>query len=898
MTPAGPLELDIDAEGRPRLRAGTGDDGLTTAARTRVARAFERGAGHGLLLLGASEPEAKLSPGLAFARDVGAAVVRALVADPRLEEHRGATPPPRTDATLAELAAAAPPIRGAERIDAAHLGTWWDEVAAAFHVELAAHRGTVESWLAARHAGWHVTGELVFHLAENRGDDDHPFAFLCTVATGETGRPRHVPLGRALDAAGAAADKQQLLGLLVPVQRAAERSPVAAGLLASGELYQAVAWTTDEAYRFLGDVPALEAAGVAVRVPDWWQRRRATPRVSVQVGRAKGAELTLDAMVSFDVGVSIDGERITAKELEELLAAGDGLVRLRGRWVALDADRLKELLGRWNDLGDAVTLRDGLRLLSGADVPATDDGLVEVTPGAWLEARLAGLTDPSKARTPLALGGFQGTLRPYQEHGARWLKFATSLGLGVCLADDMGLGKTVQVLAVLAAMKGEPGPPHLLVAPASLLANWQAEAARFVPGLRVRVAHSSATDDVRVEDGHDLAGVDLVLTTYGQVARAAWLRKRAWRLAILDEAQAIRNPGTQQARAVKALEARAKIALTGTPVENQLGDLWSLFDFLAPGLLGSRGEFGSFVKKLADRAKQGGEPPRAGDPRKPPQPWAPLRRLVAPYLLRRVKSDPTVAPDLPAKTEVDVVCGLSRRQAALYQRVVTELTRALAEKDGIARKGLVLSSLMKLKQICNHPDHFLGEGGFREEDSGKLVRLRAIVDELASRQERVLVFTQFREMTGPLERFLADAFGRPGLVLHGGTPIAQRAKLVARFQADDAAPFFVLSLKAGGVGLNLTGASHVVHFDRWWNPAVENQATDRAFRIGQHKNVLVHRFVCRGTVEEKIAAMLEGKRALAHGVIEGGGEQALTELDDAALRQMVTLDLARATAEL
>jgi non-specific serine/threonine protein kinase len=363
--------------------------------------------------------------------------------------------------------------------------------------------------------------------------------------------------------------------------------------------------------------------------------------------------------------------------------------------------------------------------------------------------------------------------------------------------------------------------------------------------------------------------------------RLGWMAKHSWDLVILDEAQAIRNSGTVQARAVKVLSARSRVAMTGTPVENRLSDLWSLFDFLNPGLLGTAKEFGSFVKQL-----QSGDAPS----------FEPLRSLVRPYILRRLKTDKRVIADLPEKTEVKAYCGLSKHQAALYQKAVEELEEQLDSADGIQRRGIVLAQLMRLKQICNHPAQATGSQDYLPDRSGKFGRLAEIVEEIASRQEKLLVFTQFREITGALAEFLAGCFGQPGLVLHGGTGIKQRQELVNRFQGEQGPPFFVLSLKAGGTGLNLTAASHVIHFDRWWNPAIENQATDRAFRIGQKRNVLVHKFICRGTVEERIDEMIQQKSRLAGEVVgEGQGAEALlTEMDNDTLLRFVRLDLSRA----
>ncbi|MGH8301076.1 MAG: DEAD/DEAH box helicase, partial [Steroidobacteraceae bacterium] len=375
------------------------------------------------------------------------------------------------------------------------------------------------------------------------------------------------------------------------------------------------------------------------------------------------------------------------------------------------------------------------------------------------------------------------------------------------------------------------------------------------------------------------SGIDVALTTYGMLARSEALRSRTWRLAVLDEAQAVKNPGAQQTRAVKQLKAGSRIAMTGTPIENRLSDLWSLFDFLNPGLLGDARAFATAAKRLGGEAGQG---------------YAPLRKLVQPYILRRLKTDRRVIADLPEKTEVKAFCGLTREQAALYERCVAGLQRALSQTEGIQRRGTVLAHLMQLKQICNHPAHWSGQGDYAAARSGKFERLAAICEELAQRQERVLVFTQFREMTEPLAAHLGEIFGRPGLVLHGGTAVAKRQGLVEQFQLEGGPPFFVLSLKAGGTGLNLTAASQVIHFDRWWNPAVENQATDRAFRIGQRHNVLVHKFVCRGTLEEKIDALIEAKAGLARDLLDEGGERLLTEMSDEELMSVVALDIHKA----
>jgi SNF2 family DNA or RNA helicase len=569
-------------------------------------------------------------------------------------------------------------------------------------------------------------------------------------------------------------------------------------------------------------------------------------------------------------------------------------VLLRGQWVEVDRARFERTLRQFQaaeELARAQGLpfTEAMRLLAGAAVTRE---VVDVeaaawscgTAGPWLAGTLNALRAPDGTRVD-PRPALRGTLRPYQKTGVQWLHLLSGLGLGACLADDMGLGKTIQVLSLLLVQRQQSNggrlPPCLLVAPASLLANWATEIERFAPDLKARIVHPSAMTAEAMKQFTQAAAaeLDLVITSYGTLLRMPVLSETAWRLVILDEAQAVKNPNAKQTRAAKALKAQARIALTGTPVENSLGDLWSIFDVINPGLLGGAKQFATYTKRLAERGEN---------------PYGPLRELVRPYILRRMKTDRSVIADLPDKIEIKAHCHLSRKQAALYAQAVEDLQRSLKEADGIQRKGVVLAMLMRLKQICNHPSQWLGDGGWAEADSGKLARLREIAEVAAARQEKMLVFTQFREATAPLAAFLGGIFGRSGLVLHGATAVEQRAPLVQRFQDDESVPFFVLSLKAGGAGLTLTAASHVVHFDRWWNPAVENQATDRAFRIGQKKNVLVHKFVCRGTIEDRIDAMLEAKQGLSDALLAGAGEVNLTEMTDAALLQLVALDLSTA----
>jgi non-specific serine/threonine protein kinase len=878
---------------------------LDAEAALRLQAAFARGAGHGLLQLGVSEVGTALPAVFSYWREFAARYVTALCTHPSLSADASGTktveaiaPPP--DEELVWLAMAAPLMTGAEYLTSAVLRALWQQTDKALRVELTEAHCGVQEFLKRRNPAWNLVGRVCFNLAENRGDAESPFAFLATytVRLSAHSKAQHLPLGQALREYEGPANRDRLLSLLLPVQRAAESCAWLKSMVEAGEIFHPLRWTPGEATQFLRDCPQLEQAGIVIRMPATWPAHRPPrPRVTARVGGVAPSLVGQDALLDFHMDVTLDGESLTAAEIRELLAGTEGLALVRGRWVEVDREQLSRMIDRFSE-AERAAARDGLnfgeamRLVAGAQFEAGDAASeveadwAQVTAGPWLAETLKGLRsqegleaiDPGKA--------LHGTLRPYQQVGMRWLYLLAKLGLGACLADDMGLGKTIQVLSLLLVLKKQSkGKPSLLVAPASLLANWAAELERFAPSLKVMVAHTSAisSDNLKSISADSLAKVDVVITSYGSLLRLHWLTETNWQLAVLDEAQAIKNSTAKQTRAAKQLKADSRVALTGTPVENRLGDLWSIFDFINPGLLGSATEFTRYTKRLAERTHN---------------PYGPLRELVRPYILRRLKTDKSVISDLPDKTEVKAFCQLGRKQAALYQQAVQALTEQLHSAEGIRRKGLVLSFLMRFKQICNHPSQWLGDGAWSEADSGKWARLRDIAEVIAARQEKVLVFTQFREVTEPLASFLGSIFGRPGLVLHGETPVMSRKELVRRFQEDEAVGFFVLSLKAGGTGLNLTAASHVVHFDRWWNPAVENQATDRAFRIGQKKNVLVHKFVCQGTIEEKIDQMIESKRQIAQDMLEDGAGVLLTEMKDDELLKLVALDLNTALKEI
>ncbi len=630
--------------------------------------------------------------------------------------------------------------------------------------------------------------------------------------------------------------------------------------------------------------PLLVQAGFGVVAPSWWGRPasvlglRLRVRPTAQAGGVSGI-MGADAVLAYQWDVALGDDSLTVEELRRLAAMKAPLVRARGQWIELDQEQIQKALAfleREADGGEMAVL-DALRASIGLGVPDVGLPVVDVVGEGWARGLLEA---HDKALRPMKTPkGFRGTLRPYQRRGLAWLSFLGSLGLGACLADDMGLGKTVQLLALLLAERADaaapPPGPTLLVCPMSLVGNWQREAARFTPSLNVYVHHGA---DRLADEGLRRAATsaDLVLTTFAIAARdVEGLSSISWWRIVVDEAQNVKNAGTRQARAVRAIPAPRRVAMTGTPVENRLSELWSIMEFLNPGLLGSESGFRS---RFALPIERYGDQDAAGL----------LRRVTQPFLLRRVKTDRTIIKDLPDKLEMKVFCNLTREQASLYQAVVDAMLRALTDKEGIERKGLILATLTRLKQVCNHPAHYAGDGSALGGRSGKLARLEEILEEVLAEGDKALVFTQFAEMGGMLRTHLQSRLGREVLLLHGGVARGARDEMVSRFQQDGGPPVFVLSLKAGGTGLNLTAANHVVHFDRWWNPAVEDQATDRAFRIGQRKDVQVRKLVAVGTLEERIDALIEQKKALAERIV-GTGEGWLTSLSTEDLRQVVEL---------
>jgi SNF2 family DNA or RNA helicase len=638
------------------------------------------------------------------------------------------------------------------------------------------------------------------------------------------------------------------------------------------------------AYHFLSTAaPALDEAGFGVLLPSWWDQRgklglRLSASTSVDGVVAKKGKFGRDQLVDFRWQLAVGDDVLTEEEITALAEAKAPLIRLRGQWVAVDQEQLRRGLTflKRTPTGRKTAAEILALAASHPDDLDTPLPVVGVRADGWLGDLLAGSVAQSLREVPIP-AGFTAVLRPYQRRGLSWLAFLSSLGLGACLADDMGLGKTVQLLAVEAVHRAEnpDAGPTLLLCPMSLVGNWQREAAKFAPGLRVYAHHGpERLHDDALE--RRLTETDLIVTTYATATRDIdELAGYQWRRVVLDEAQAIKNSLSRSAKAAKRLVAEHRVALTGTPVENRLAELWSIMDFLNPGMLGSAELFRTRYAIPVERHGLS-------------EPAERLRAVTRPYVLRRLKTDPTIIDDLPDKIEIKQYCQLTTEQASLYQSVVDDMMEKIENSQGIERRGNVLAAMAKLKQVCNHPAQLLHDRSSVGRRSGKVIRLEEIIEEILAEGDKVLCFSQFTEFTEMLLPHLSARFGTDVAYLHGGTPKKRRDEIVAGFQSPDGPPIFLLSLKAGGTGLNLTAANHVIHLDRWWNPAVENQATDRAFRIGQKRNVQVRKFICTGTLEEKIDEMIEEKKALADLVISDG-EGWLTELSTRDLRKVFAL---------
>jgi len=650
---------------------------------------------------------------------------------------------------------------------------------------------------------------------------------------------------------------------------------------------EACALTTRQAYTFLTDTARiLQESGFGVLIPPWWTDPNQKLGIKLKVKGSNRSEASagfgLTSLVEFNWELALGNQEITRQEFKAIAGLKVPLVRLRGRWVRFDPEKIKAAIKFWESTNqqDQLTAAEAMHLAARVESEDSEEGIVDVEFSGWLEKLRRRITkDTVELRPVQSPDGLRGKLRPYQVQGLSWLVFMRDLHLGACLADDMGLGKTIQVLALLQHDRetGRHNRPCLLVCPTSVTSNWVAEAGRFTPGLRTYIHHGPDRQQQPEEFIDICANHDLIITTYDLAHRDSDLLSEVeWEAVILDEAQNIKNHMTKRSRAIRSLPAEYRLALTGTPIENRLTELWSIMEFLNPGYLGS---FEHFRRRLARPVE------RYNDQRAANQ----LRHLVRPFILRRVKSNPDIIKDLPEKQETNVYCYLTREQATLYEAVVEDMVEKIENSEGMQRRGLVLSTITKLKQICDHPALFLKEQGNLSGRSGKLARLTEILDEILAEEDSALIFTQYARMGRLLRTYLRNRFDTRIFFLHGATPASDRQKMIDEFQSDNTGGrIFILSVKAGGVGLNLTTANHVFHYDRWWNPAVENQATDRAFRIGQKRNVQVHKFICRGTLEERINELIEAKKDLADSIVTPG-QKWLTEMSTRQLRETIDL---------
>ena len=843
---------------------------------------FKENPDEALLFLGLSGNKISISASFNYIKSIAASFIKKLSKQPTLELSRDKVEVNIDEEEIKTLLEDAPYLIGSEHLDNKWFRKMWSNLHKTFCKMIKEYNGTVEEFFDSYNSNVNLVGRIFFHLVENKSGE-FPFAFLATYAAyiSEAGVEKHLPLKNALiEYEG---DSKKLLVLLSTVNKACESSMFISEIVESGDVFHPIRLDAKEAYTFLKEIPVYEDAGILCRIPNWWKNKSNSLKMSVTVGNDLPSRVGLDALVDFNAQLHLGGEKIDANELRKMISEAEGLAFIKGKWVEVNHKKLKETLKAYEEaqafLNDNdMSMLDAMRFQLNAEKVlniSKEICEIEVTNGEWINSVVTKLTHPSSIENVSCGNDFNADLRPYQEKGLNWLHFMKNLGLGACLADDMGLGKTIQVIALLNYSKDKKKEKSLIVVPVSLIGNWMNEINKFAPTLKYCILHPSENKNLIDDESMYENDYDLYITSYGMLLKYEWIKNVKWDSIVLDEAQAIKNPRTKRTRAVKELKSKYKIAMTGTPIENRLSDLWSLFDFLNMGLLGTTKEFTDFAKGL--ESAQGG--------------YSKLKQVVSPFVLRRLKTDKSIISDLPEKIEMKTYSTLSKKQTVLYNKLVEDLSIKIQTEEGIKRKGLVLAAIIKFKQICNHPDQYLGQKSYLEKDSGKFERLREICENIYEKRERVIIFTQFREITEHLNNFLETIFKHRGLILHGRTAVKKRKELVDIFQGKEYVPFMVLSIKAGGVGLNLTSANHVIHFDRWWNPAVENQATDRAFRIGQMKNVVVHKFIMKGTIEEKIDLMMEDKSKLSEEIISGSQESNITEMDNEELIDLFKLKL-------
>ena len=805
------------------------------------------------------------------------------------------------DEILAQYTRNCPFMKGYEYLDQELLKSYWQSISSKMADEFKNFSGDFRSFLEKNYPLWSQVGKIYFHLAENISQSGNPsFAFLATFSSRVSNKPRmqHVPLGRLISDSIDKNKSELLTSILKPLKLLAEQNEFVHSLIESQRLFQTAQLNHHEAYQLLSASEEIRSTGIIFKLPKSWNDRP-PQKVKVSVGMSGEGEesfVGFNHLFKFHVSVTLAGEVLSEEEIRFILNQEQKLVQIKGQWVEVNKEKITQLLEKWQKISylqkEGFSFSQAMRYLGHMKISSPQKRLAardtsersefEFKASDEIKDLIRQLEQPQfismSSNDDILKASLKANLRPYQSEGVRWLRLISQLNLGGCLADDMGLGKTIQIISLLLIEKElQKQKPSFLIAPASLMSNWQEELAKFAPSLSFAMLHRSFhTEQELKKIEENYRSYDLLITSYTSLRSFPWVYEKTWNLLLADEAQVLKNPSSVQTLSVKKMMSRVRFAITGTPIENHLMDLWSIFDFICPNLLGGHSEFFKFTKVMTETKN-----------------FASLKELIKPYLLRRKKTDSSVIDDLPQKTEMKCYCPLTKDQYLLYKATVDELGKQLKESqdDEIKRKGLILKFLIRFKQICNHPSQFYNDDIYDYSKSAKFLRLKDLLSTIASRNEKVLIFTQFKEITGILDQYLSEIFGRRGYVLHGSTPVAKRKLLVSEFQKEASAPYFILSLKAGGTGLNLTQANHVIHFDRWWNPAVENQATDRAFRIGQTKNVIVHKLITRGTIEERIDKMLDSKKSLSDSVIENTPNLNLTELSNEEIIKFVSLDI-------
>lgn len=849
-----------------------------------VARGFTDGMITGLYNLVRWHLGSRLPAGVSYLREF----TKAMFTHWLLEERAtGAPPGPSHDGLINAWIGVALETPGLETLSVNVLHKIWERTRQEMINEVAmSGLKTFAGYMARAGASWSRLGTIVLKLEDTMEDRARPFVLTASYVNGVTGSrsvvmtPLSVPIFGECRVPGLRAFLFDL------VRRAAQCNSVVRRLVESQEIFSSASLIPRDAHAFVRDAPALEALGIEVTLPRWWKDlKQPEIRVRTRVGAGAPKPIGIGTVLDLHTSYVVGEHELTEAEWRKFTRDNPGgLAYIGDEWVDLIHARIRAAVDASKRVDElraqgGVTLPQAVELIRSRlpeSEPSTPSPSVAALfePGEWFGNALSAIERREYRREVLPGPRLRADLFGYQRQGVAWLSMLLDAGVGACLADDMGLGKTLQVIALIVALlrREDPGP-HLIVVPPSLIANWKCEFENWARTIDLGIVYGR-----KAEFRHHY----VTLTSYETLSRRQDLQQQEWGLVTLDEAQEIKNPKTISAQVVKRLRARMRVCLTGTPVENHFGELWSLMDFLNPGYLGARAEFVAYCENLL----KGGEGLR------------PLRDRVRHFVLRRVKTDPEIIPDLPTKVEVTVYCWTTELQSDLYAQTYAALRDEFDKAESRARQGIAFKVLGELKRICDHPALILRDGRFDEEGSGKFIRLRELAETIAAGGDRMLIFTQYQKMTGPIAAHLEKVLGKPGTILDGTVPVKRRQELVAEFQEDDGPPFMVLTYGVGGTGFNLTAACHVILFDRWWNPAVESQAMDRAFRIGQTKGVVVHKFVCRGTLEEKIDDLIRLKYELAKSLFSADDdpddpeapERALSRLSSEELLSLLALD--------